>query len=77
MAALGGGAVEGGTREGAARWRERDEVSGEREGQGRDEVYGWGKITNGAPPRGAPLECFFHSNGAPAGPCAISILFFR
>ena len=57
--------MEGGTREGAARWRERDEVSGEREGRGRDEVYGWGKLSNGAPRSGAPLECFLNSNGAP------------
>ena len=62
----GGGRDEGGS--GAVEGEGRSSLA-----RGRDEVYGWGKITNGAPLGGAPLECFFHSNGAPAGQCAINI----
>ena len=55
----GGGAVEGGTREGAARWIE-GEGSGEGEGRGdRAKGYPARHYSNGAPPSGAPLVVFF------------------
>jgi hypothetical protein len=79
----GGG---GGAWAAAAQWVGAAAAAAQWVGRGRDEGI-WrgrdltkgssyrGKRTNGAPQGGAPLECFFDSNGVPPGRCAISNLF--